>query len=146
VLKIEEIQQTKLVEIGWSFGQSYGGGHLAGQMIMHCLANRQRAGWGDWLSVIAKVPYFMAENQLPPVEWPDRWNGSFVKLCHIVGGVFDGSVPDMSKGALYWADLTRIERPWFKSKIVDPIKEDGPQAGQRQHPAVANLNSLTFFR
>jgi hypothetical protein len=146
VLKIEEIQKTKLVEIGWSFGQSYGGGHLAGQMIMHVIANRVRCGWGTWLDVITKVPYFMAENQLPPLEFPSVWNGSFVKLLHVVDGVFDGSVPDISKGALYWADLTRIERPWFQAKIIDPIKEDGPQAGQRQHAIVANMNSLSFFR
>ena|SRR5271156_1064280 len=146
MLKIEEIQKTKLVEIGWSFGQSYGGGHLAGQMIMHVIANRVRCGWGSWLDVIAKVPFFMAENVLPVLEFPSVWNGSFVKLLHVVDGVFDGSVPDISKGALYWADMNRIERPFFKSKIVDPIKEDGPQAGMRQHPVVANMNSLAFFK
>jgi hypothetical protein len=44
MLKIEDVQKTKLVEIGWSFGQSYGGGHIAGQMIMHVIANRKRCG------------------------------------------------------------------------------------------------------
>ena len=146
MLKIEDIQRVKLVEIGWRFGQSYAGGHIAAQMIMHCVANRVRVGWGSWLDVIQKVPNFMAENELPPLEFPSGWNGSFVKVLHLVDGVFDGSVPDASKGALYWGDLTRIERPWFKENVVDPIKEDGPQAGLRQHPMVANMNSLSFFR
>ena len=146
MLKIEDIQKTKLVEVGWSFGQSYCGGHIAGQMIMHVIANRVRCGWGNWLDVIAKVPQFMAESQLPPLEFPSVWNGSFIKLLHVVDGVFDGSVPDISKVALYWGDLTRIERPWFQQQIVSLIKEDGPQAGQRQHPICANMNSLSFFR
>jgi hypothetical protein len=84
----------------------------------------------------------MAENELPPLEFPGVWEGNFVKLLHIVDGVFDGSIPDMSKGAIYWADLTRIERPWFREKIITPIKDNG----LRQHPIVANQNSLSFFR
>lgn len=145
MLKIEDVQRVKLLEVGWSFGQPYGG-HVAGQMIMHVIANRVRCGWGSWLEVIDRIPQFMAEATLPPVAWPSLWNGSFTKLCHLVDGVFDGSVSDVSKGSLYWGDLTRIERPWFQQKIIDPIKEDGPQAGQRQHPIVANMNSLSFFR
>jgi hypothetical protein len=111
-------------------------------MVMHVLANRVRTGWGTWFDVLQKVPQFMAENELPPLEFPGVWEGNFVKLLHIVDGVFDGSIPDMSKGAIYWADLTRIERPWFREKIITPIKDNG----LRQHPIVANQNSLSFFR
>jgi hypothetical protein len=146
MLKIEEFYKSHLLTLAWRFGQSYTGGYLAGQMIMATLANRQRCGWGSWGDVIEKVPMYMAENELPPLKFPSGWDGSFVKLQHVVDGVFDGSIPDMSKGALYWGDLNRIERPWFKEKVVDPIKEDGPTAGQRQHPIVANMNSLSFFR
>jgi len=146
MLKIEDIQRVKLFEVGWRFGQAYSGGHVASQMIMHCLANRYRSGWGSWLEIIDKVPAFMAENELPPLEFPTAWNGSFIKVCHVVDGIFDGSVQDISKGALYWADLTKIEREWFRTRIIDPVKEEGPQAGLRQHPIVANINSLSFFR
>jgi hypothetical protein len=88
----------------------------------------------------------MAENELPPLVFPNVWDGSFVKLLHVVEGVYEGSATDLSKGALYWCDLNRIERPDFKTRIIDPIKVDGPNAGERQHPLVANLNSLSFFR
>jgi hypothetical protein len=142
LLKIEDLQKTKLVEIGWRFGQSYNGGYIAGQMVMNTVANRVRAGWGSWLEVIERVPFFMAENELPPLVWPSVWEGNFVKLLHVVDGVFDGSAIDMSKGALYWGDLNRIERPWFQEKILDALKEDG----LRQHPMVANMVSLSFFR
>jgi len=146
MLKIEEFYKSHLLTLAWRFSQSYGGGYLSGQMVMSVLANRQRAGWGSWGDVIEKVPLYMAENELPPLKFPGNWDGSFVKLQHVVDGVFDGSVPDMSKGALYWGDLNRIERPWFKSHIVDAIKEEGPQMGLRQHPMITNMNSLSFWR
>lgn len=142
MLPIEKVQQTLLAGVGWRFGQSYCGGPVAQQMIMHCIANRVRSGWGNWFDVIQKVPYFMAENQLPPLEFPAAWDAAFQKLLLVVEGVFDGSIPDMSKGALYWADLNRLERPWFKEKIIDSLKD----SGLRQHPIVATVNSLSFFR
>ena len=147
MLRIEDLQQSLLVSVGWRFGQSYGGGHLAAQMVMSTIANRVRAGFGNWFDVIHKIPNFMAEKELPPdVPFPTVWDGSFVKLLHVVGGVFEGSATDLSKGALYFCDLNRIERPDFKAKIIDPIKMDGPNAGERQHPIVACMNSLSFFR
>jgi hypothetical protein len=146
MLKVEDLQQSMLVGVGWRFGQSYGGGHLAAQMVMSVIANRVRCGFGNWFDVIHKIPNFMAEKELPPLEFPTVWDGSFVKLLHVVGGIFEGSAQDLSKGALYWADLNKIERPDFKARIIDPIKLDGPNVGERQHPLVANLNSLSFFR
>lgn len=143
MLKIEDLHKAKLVEIGWRFGQSYNGGHIAAQMVMNTIANRVRAGWGSWLDVLERVPFFMAENELPPLKWPSVWDGNFVKVLHVVDGVFDGSAVDMSKGALYWADLNRLERPWFRDNIVDAMNEEN---GLRQHPRVADLNSLSFFR
>lgn len=142
MLKLEDLQKSKLVELGWRFGQSYSGGHVAGQMVMSTIANRYRAGWGSWLEVLERVPAFMAENELPPLVWPNIWNGSFVKLLHVVDGVFDGSASDLSKGALYWGDLNKIERPWFKEKVLDATNAEG----LRQHPRVADLNSLSFWR
>ena len=142
MLKVEDIQKSMLVSLGWRFGQSYGGGYLAGQMVMSTIMNRVKAGWGPHLEVFERVPFFMAENELPPLKWPGVWDGSFVKLCHIIDGVFDGSAVDLSKGALYWADLSRIDRPWFKN-LIDAINEE---TGERQHPIVASMNSLTFFK
>ena len=143
----------KLVEMGWRFGQSYVGaaGHIAGQMIMHTLANRVRCGWGSWLQVVDRVPSFMAENEMPPLTHPSLWDAAFVKLLQTVDGIFDGSVPDSSKGALYWGDLAKIERPWFMEKIVQAkrsalISQDtGELAEVPAHQRVANLNGLCFF-
>ena len=142
MLKIEDLQKAKLVELAWRFGQSYNGGYIAGQMVMSTLANRHRAGWGSWLEIVDRVPNFMAENELPPLTWPGVWEGNFVKLLHVVDGVFDGSATDLTHGALYWGDLNRIERPWFQERIIDAVGEDG----MRAHPRVADMSSLSFWK
>jgi hypothetical protein len=143
LLKQDDFIKANLVSMGWRFSQSYTDtGHIAGQMIMHTLANRVKCGWGSWLQIVDRVPAFMAEKELPKLEHPSVWDAGFIKLLHAVDGIYDGSIPDLSKGALYWCELSRIENPWFKEKIVDAVGVDG----LRRHPIVANMNGLSFFR
>ena len=113
---------------------------MAGQLVMHTLANRVRVGWGSWLQVIDTIPKYMAENEMPKLDHPSVWSPEFVKLLHTVEGVHEGSTPDLAKGALYWCDLNRIERPWFNEKIVQAEND-----GTRVHRVVNNMNSLTFW-
>jgi len=143
MLKIDDIIKTKLVETGWRFAQSYGGNYLAGSMIMQTVANRYRLGWSpSWLVIIENIPQHMAEGEVPPMKYPGVWEGNFVKLLHAVDGIYDGSSNDLVKGALYWGDLNRIDRQWFKEKIIQARKEDGTPL----HPRVADLNSLSFWK
>jgi len=149
VLKQESYIQARLVELGWRFGQSYSGGHIAGEMVMSAIANRVKCGWGAWLPVLDGIPQFMAENELPPLKHPSVWEPAFVKLLHAVEGIYDGSAPDKSKGGLYWGDLARIERPWFKKNIIEAVNPTIPQDGSGlqlpQHRRVADMNSLSFW-
>jgi hypothetical protein len=78
----------------------------------------------------------MAENELPPLVFPSVWDPAFVKLLHAVEGVMDGSAPDLTKGALYFGDLARIERSWFMEKVVHG----------ENHARVASMNGLNFWR
>lgn len=113
-------------------------------MVMQVLSNRFRAGWGgSWMGVLDGVEGYMAESVIPPFKLPSIWDTSFVKLLHTVDAAYDGSLRDDTKGALYWCDLNRIERSWFKEKIVSAISET---TGLRAHPLVANMNALSFFR
>jgi hypothetical protein len=141
MLRQDDYVRAKLVEMGWRWSSAYTGGHLAGQMVMHAIANRVRAGHGTWLQVMDNLPKYMAENEMPPLVHGSIWSPEFVKLLHAVEGIHDGSAQDMTKGAFYWGDLSYIERPWFK-QMMDATNE----LGLRQHPLVANLNSLSFFR
>ena len=147
ILRQDDYIKAKLIEMGWRFGQSYSGGHMAGQLVMQTIANRVRAGWGTWLQVIDNIPNYMAENELPPLVHPHVQEPAFIKLLQAVDGIFDGNVPDGTlssleramgkKGAIYWGDLARIERAWFLDKIV---------RAPENHDRIANINGLTFWR
>lgn len=145
MLKQDDFVKANLVQMGWRFGQSYAGGHIAGEMIMQVLANRVRQGWGNWLQVIDRVPAFMAEREMPELKHPGIWEPNFIKLLHVVDGVFDSSIPDKSKGALYWGDLARIEQPWFLEKIVKGTKENFEGVEIPAHQRVSSMNGLNFW-
>ena len=154
ILKQDDFIKSYLVQMGWRFGQSYGGGHLAGQLVMHTIANRVHQGWGSWLRVLDTVPEYMAENTLPPLVHPSVWEPTFVKLLSVVEGIYDGSVADMTRGsefpqahrgqtgALYFCALNRIERPWFRNNIVNA---KNPVTGLSLHQRIADMNTLAFF-
>jgi len=145
ILRQDDYIKGRLVEMGWRFGQSYAGGHVAGEMVMQTLANRVRVGWGNWLQIIDRIPLFMAEKEMPKLEHPPNWEPNFVKLLHVVDGVFDNSIPDKSKGALYWGDLARIENPWFLEKIVQAKKDNFEGVPVPAHQPVATMNNLYFW-
>lgn len=147
MLKQDDYVKGKLVEYGWRFGQSYigAGGHVAGEMIMHTLANRTRIGWSSWLQTFDRIPHAMAELHVPTLVHPSIWEPNFLKLLQAVDGVFDGSVPDKSKGALYWGDLAKIESEWFRTNIVQAKKLNFEGVEIPAHERVANINGLNFW-
>lgn len=147
MLKQDDYVKGRLVEMGWRFGQSYtgAGGHVAGEMIMSTLANRTRIGWSSWLQTFDRIPQHMAEAEMPPLVHPSIWEPNFMKLLQAVDGIFDGSVPDKSHGALYWGDLAKIERPWFLEKIVQGKTLNFEGVEIPAHQRVANINGLNFW-
>lgn len=134
MLRQDDYQKSQLVTVGWQCGREYGG-HMASCMIMSCLGNRVRLGWGTWLEVIERIPAFAAEVHMP-TGTPSIWEAGFVRLLHEVESIYDGTI-DHSKGALYWCDLRRIETVWFRDKILGHPQE---------HPRVTDMNTLTLFR
>lgn len=112
------------------------GGHLASCLIMSCLANRQRLGWGSWLEVIDNIPKYAATLE-QPTDTPSVWQPDFVRLLHEVEAIYSGA-QDYAKGALYWVDTAQpITNDWFKTKIL---------ANPDLHPKIADMNSLVLFR
>lgn len=156
MLKQDDYIKGRIVEMAWRFGTSYGGGHMAGQLVMHTLSNRVRVGWGSWLQILDNVPKFMAENELPPLVHPNVWSPEFVKLLQTVDGVYEGSAVDLSKGALYWGALNKIERTWFREKILNAEPESksiGINSGGVEeyslipgHQRVVDMNNLSFWK
>lgn len=123
------------------FRQGSDFGQQPSLMVLGCLANRMRLGWGSWLEVLQKLPKFSATLEQPNRDkWPDIWNPEFIKLLHAVDGIYDGSVANPALEGLYWADLSKgikgITNLWFVEKILH----------SPAHAAVANQNSFTIFR
>lgn len=134
MLRQDDYIKSQLVKYGWQAGREYGG-HLAACMIMSCLANRQRHGWGSWTEVLENIPKFSASLEQPSGT-PQIWSPEFVKLLHEVDSIFDGT-QDYAKDAFYWADTRRIDNPWFKEHITSHMDI---------HPIVGNMNTLTLFK
>ena len=135
MLRQDDYQKAQLVTAGYTYGKEYGG-HLAACLIMSCLANRQRCGWGTWLDIIQNIYKFSATIEQPKFEFPSIWEASFVRLLHEVDAIYDGS-QDHSKGGLYWCDLRNVNSPFFKEKII---------AMPEIHPRIVEMNSLALFK
>ena len=105
-------------------------------MIMSCLANRQKAGWGTWLDIFEDIPKYAATIE-QPTGIPSIWEPAFVRLLHEVEAIFDGS-KDYANGATYWLDSAKpVTNPWFKEKLLD---------NKESHPVIGNMNSLMLLR
>ena len=141
MLRQDDLQKSQLVLEGWRQGLEYGG-HLASCLVMSCIANRVKRGWGTWLDVIARIPLYSAELIQPNRDViPVIWEPNFTRLLHEVEAIYDGSrdhskTASKTEGALYWCDLRRVDTDFFKSKIL----------GQpNQHPRIADMGSLALF-
>ena len=135
LLRQDDFQKGQLVLTGWRHGQEYGG-HLGSCVIMSCLANRQKLGWGNWLDIIDNIPKYSATVEQPS-GWPAVWEPNFTRLLHEVDAIYEGS-QDYAKGAVYWFDSAKpVNNPWFQDKILNNLQS---------HPKVGDMNSLMFFR
>jgi hypothetical protein len=133
MLRQDDFQKSQLALTGWRWGKPYGG-HLASCMVMSCLMNRVRLGWGTTLEVLDRIPNYAAVTDMP-TGTPSIWEPEFVRLLHEVGPIFDGS-QDYSKGALYWCDTRVVETTFFKDKILGDID---------RHKRVMEMNTLALF-
>jgi hypothetical protein len=135
LLRQDDFQKAQLALAGWRHGRDFGG-HLAPCLIMSCLANRQRLGWGNWLEVIEGMPKYSATVE-QPVGFPQVWEPNFVRLLHEVESIYDGS-KDYANGAVYWFDSSKpVDNTWFQEKILND---------KEAHPKVGDMNSLMLFR
>lgn len=135
MVRPDDVIKSQLVLVAWRYSNMYQlGGHLGAELIMGCLAERQRRGWGNWFEIIERIPVFAAEYEVP-TGFPQIWEPSFMRLLHSVEGIYDGSL-NPSKNALYWCDLRRVETPFFKEKILNNLE---------QHPKLCDMNSFSCF-
>jgi len=140
MVRQDDFVKSLLILECWRQGKDFGN-HQIPLMIMGCLANRQRLGWGSFLDILKGIPKFAATLIQPNRDQvPDIWEPNFIKLLQGIDGVYDGSVPDPALGGIYWADLSKgkkgITNPWFQEKVIDSAS----------HLACANQGPFTIFR
>lgn len=136
MLRQDDAIKALLVFEGWRQGLEYGG-HIASCMIMSCLSNRVRSGWGSWIETIYRIPAFSALHEQPNRDIiPTIWEPGFVRLLHEVEGIYDSSI-SYAKDSLYWCDTRNIQTDFFKDKILGNLEA---------HPRCCDLGTLTFFR
>ena len=134
MLRQDDFCKAQLVLAGWKHGHEFGG-HLGSGMIMSCLANRQKLGWGTWTEIIDRIPEKCATIEQPSGT-PSVWEPQFVRLLHEVEAIYSGS-QDYAKGGLYWFDSSKeVTNPWFKERILGDLDV---------HKKVCDMNSLMVF-
>lgn len=136
MLRQDDYVKAQLVTYAWRYTKQYGG-HDAALMVMSAIANRQKAGWGSWLEVIARIPALAAETECPNKDaYPNLFDQNFIKMLQAVEQIYAGT-KDYCNGGLYWCDLRKIETDWFRNKITGDLEN---------HTRCADMNCLTFFR
>lgn len=119
------------------------GDGLQGMVAVGCVVrNRVLAGWngGDWLAVMTAHNQFSSMvivGDPNTVRYPDPRDAKFQSLLWDVEKIYDGSVEDITGGALYYANLNIANSPWFFENIVQK-----PDA----HPRTGTVGQQTFFK
>jgi len=143
MLRQDDWQKSKLVDVMWQHGSIYGG-HQAACIIGSCIMNRVRAGWSaNAITAIASIPKFAASSVVPVYEIPSMFDPAFIRILSEVGAIYEGTKnyasakgpagPPMS--ALYWCDSRRIDTPFFREKILlDP-----------SHKRIVEMNTLACY-
>jgi len=113
--------------------------------VAQVIANRVSAGWGDWKKVLDTAhnyigTYVTEQNDIEPKDFTFR--AMLGKIDEIYQGTSDASSAvniEDDRGtlnALYYADLSNIDRKWFIDNITQHID---------RHPRVATVGPLSFF-
>ena len=110
--------------------------------VAQVLANRVKAGWhgGDWMSVIENAPNHVGTvvHQSHKVSAKDLgFRDLLRKIDDVYYGVADDSnVNQPEASSLYYAQLNKVNRQWFRLNILDDLEN---------HPRLAQVGPLTFF-
>lgn len=108
--------------------------------VAHVIRNRQKQAWfgGDWMEIMQRAPAVASAPPAAPDVFPNLRDVSFRIFIGQIDDVVSGAKPDeFTEGALYYAELNRIESEWFKKNILGQPDE---------HPRVAAVGNVSFFR
>ena len=117
--------------------EARGDGREAIRAVVHVVANRVKAGWGDWLSVITKKNQFSSITVVgdsQTVFWPGVRD--VIDIWSLVNDVYDGRDADNTGGALYYSnEAISINNEWYRNEIINKPTE---------HPVTVVIGKQTF--
>lgn len=120
--------------------EARGEGREGMRAVLHVIRNRVNKGWGDWDHVVTKKWQFSSltapgDSQL--VRWPDSPDEKFALAMQLADAVYDGTDPDITGGAVYYANLKYIDKGGSFERLI--------LGKPREHPVVARIGEHTFF-
>jgi hypothetical protein len=106
--------------------------------IAFVLRNRVQAGWhgGSWLEVIDNAPNTLGTKygDSPAIDVRDV---PFRKVLQDIDDIYHGITEDeLTEGALYYAELTKVNCDWFRENILADLDS---------HPRLSTVGPVTFF-
>ena len=131
--RYEDFIKGQVAVTAWRHGKDYGG-HLASLVIAHCLKNRVQRGWGNWTGVLENMWKYAATLE-EPWGWPDAWSKDFLRVLAEMDPIIDGTAKDLANNGVYWADLNKINNPWYTEHIVK----------NAAHARVCDMNTLVVW-
>jgi hypothetical protein len=113
--------------------------------VLFVLRNRANAGWfkGEWLANMTAKNQFSSMTVLGDpmtIKYQDPREPAFQKVVQMVDQVFDGTLRDITNGAMYYADLnnpTFTKDGWFQKNIIEKSDE---------HPRCAQIGTTTYYK
>lgn len=132
-MKGSDVIKSQLFISAWR--EVKGQGHLAGEMVAWCFANRVRRGMGNWAEVLANIDRYRAHDIPKSEEFPNLWDAHAVKLMQAVDNVYDNLGKDLANGGMFYCFSEQEVRPWFKDAVLD----------NHDYKRTAAMNSLIIF-
>lgn len=140
-MRSEDFIKSQIALLAWREGHRHGLNNMLA--IAYMLRNRQRAGWGDWLTVIKNYDLYRGTKVEPTLdlEYPDLGDRDFLQLLRAVDDIYSGVAVDNlttnheNQPGLYCGELHNVTRDWFLEKIVR----------SPEHKPTTVVNGVTFF-
>ena len=120
-----------------AFREARGDGRDAMRAVGHVIANRVAANKSSWVTEICKPKQFSSMTicgDSQTIVWPSEKDT--INLYTLMHGVYDGTDPDNTNGALFYANEPNVGPGWYRSTIIE-----GPG-----HPVTAVVGQQTFRR
>ena len=119
-----------------AFREARGDGRDAMRAVGHVIANRVAANKSSWVTEICKPKQFSSMTicgDSQTIVWPSEKDT--VNLYALMHSVYDGTDPDNTNGALFYANEANVTSNWYRQNIMTDA-----------HPITATIGSQVFRR